>query len=120
MKDFSILFELEKQLHSSEVRSTPSKIDFLLAPNFFEIGSSGNVWNREATLKILPAENSKTKIESREYKATPLAEDVVLITYISTLLIEGKTSQEFLRSSIWRKTLGHWKMEFHQGTLKSL
>jgi hypothetical protein len=120
MNDFSIIFELERQLHSSEVRTNPSKIDLLLAPDFYEFGSSGKVWTREETLKSLQAEDGETKIESRDYKAMPLAEDVVLITYVSTRLFEGKVSQEFLRSSIWRKYLGHWKMEFHQGTLKSV
>lgn len=120
MSDFSILFELEKQLHSSEVRSDPSRIATLLCPDFYEFGSSGKVWTREAILKSLPAEDGKTKIESRDYKATSFSEDVVLVTYISVRVTEGKDTQEFLRSSIWRNHSGNWKMAFHQGTLKSL
>lgn len=119
MSDFSILFELEKQLHSSEVRSDPSRIASLLSPDFYEFGSSGKVWTREAVLKSLPTEDGKTKIESRNYRANSFSENVVLITYISMRVTEGKDSQEFLRSSIWRNYSGNWKMEFHQGTLKS-
>lgn len=120
MGNFSILFELEKQLHSSEVRSDPSRIASLLSPDFYEFGSSGKVWTREAILKNLPAEDGKTKIESRDYKASSLSEDVILVTYISVRVTEGMDSQEFLRSSIWRNHSGNWKMEFYQGTLRSV
>lgn len=120
MGNFSILFELEKQLHSSEVRSDPSRIASLLSPDFYEFGSSGKVWTREAILKNLPAEDGKTKIESRDYKASSLSEDVILVTYISVRVTEGMDSQEFLRSSIWRNHSDNWKMEFYQGTLRSV
>lgn len=44
MIDFNFLFELEKQLHSFEVRSDRAKISALLSPDFFEFGSSGKAW----------------------------------------------------------------------------
>ncbi|EEF57483.1 DUF4440 domain-containing protein [Pedosphaera parvula] len=118
MTDFSFLFELEKQSHSFEVRSSASKISLLLSPNFFEHGSSGRIWSRNEILERLPTEDGSTKIKSRDYKATPLAADVVLITYISANQEGDAISGEFLRSSIWRKNPTGWQMEFHQGTRK--
>lgn len=39
--------ELEKKLLSPEIRRTPLEIDKLLADDFFEFGSSGNVWYKK-------------------------------------------------------------------------
>ena len=119
MTDFSFLFELEKKLHSFEVRSNAQKISNLLSPDFFEFGSSGTTWTREEILSRLPTEDGKTKIQSYDYKSTPLSDKVVLITYISKRIELNGEFSEFLRSSIWRKNGEHWQMEFHQGTLKS-
>lgn len=118
MKEFEHLFELEKQLHSFEVRSNPERISQLLSQNFFEFGSSGKIWTRETILKELSSEDGITKIESSNYRATPLTSDVVLITYISTMVNPDQKQASFLRSSIWNKSHGSWKMVFHQGTPK--
>ncbi|MDB6124484.1 MAG: RNAse [Pedosphaera sp.] len=118
MPDFSFLFELEKQLHSFEVRSSASKLSSLLSPNFFEHGSSGKIWTRNDILERLPTEDGAIKIQSRDYKAIPLAADVVLITYISVSQEGDVICGECLRSSLWRKNPNGWQMEFHQGTRK--
>jgi hypothetical protein len=118
MKEFDHLFELEKELHTSEVRSNAERISQLLSLSFFEFGSSGKVWTREDILSNLPSEDGLTKIESSHYKATPLTQDVVLITYISTRIRSGQQQASSLRSSIWRKNNDFWQMEFHQGTPK--
>ncbi len=120
MNDFSFLFKLEQQLHSNEVRSDLSKMASLLSPHFYEFGASGKVWTREQTLECLHSEVGTRKIESRDFKATPFSEDVVLVTYTSVHAHEGDSPQEFLRSSIWRISSGQWQIEFHQGTLKSV
>jgi hypothetical protein len=117
MANFEFLFELEKNLHTFEVRSNAAKIASLLSPDFFEFGSSGTSWKREDILKRLPDENGNTKIESKNFKATPLTPEVVLVTYIS-IRIQASIKTEFLRSSIWRKNSDGWQMEFHQGTAK--
>lgn len=100
MKEFDHLFELERQLHTSEVRSNPERISQLLGENFFEFGSSGKIWTREAILENLPSEDGITKINSSNYQATPLTNDVVLVTYISTRVSPGQKQTSFLRSSI--------------------
>jgi len=115
MKEFDHLFELEKQLHSPEIRSSPEAISRLLSESFFEFGSSGKTWTREAVLNGLPSENETTKIESSNYEAISLAQDV-LITYVSMRVRLGQKLSSFLRSSIWRRNNGFWQMEFHQGT----
>lgn len=117
MENFEFLFELEKSLHTFEVRSKASKIGALLSPNFFEFGSSGTKWTRDEILLRLPTENEKSKIESSDFKATVLDPEIVLVTYISSRT-EPDLRTESLRSSIWRKNSTGWQIEFHQGTIK--
>lgn len=117
MQNFNFLFELEKSLHTFEVRASADKIHALLSPNFFEFGSSGISWTRQDILDRLPKEAGTTHIDSKNFQATILAQDIILVTYIS-IRIESNGETEFLRSSIWRKNQEGWQMEFHQGTVK--
>ena len=94
MKEFDQLFELQKQLHASEIRSNSEMISRLFSENFCEFGSSGKTWTRETVLKSLPTEDGTTKNESSHYKATSLAKDVVLITYDSTRLRIGQEANK--------------------------
>jgi hypothetical protein len=113
------LFDLERKLHSFEVRSNASEISNLLSPGFFEFGSSGKVWTRNDILSRLPTEDGKTKIESYDFNGIALSESSVLVTYMSKRIeLDGETS-EFLRSSVWLNINGNWQMAFHQGTPKS-
>jgi hypothetical protein len=114
-----LLFSLEKSLHGFETRSDAKELSKLLSPTFFEFGSSGRTWTREAVLSRLPTEEGKTKIDSFDYKATELTTDIVLVTYVSKHLESNGNAAEFLRSSIWRKDGENWQMEFHQGTPKA-
>ena len=106
------LFDLEKQLHSFEVRSSKSKISKLLTDDFFEFGSSGKIWSREDILSHLPTEDGQTKIESYDYKATALSDSTILVTYISKRILGETVQAEFLRSSIWQLENNEWKMKF--------
>lgn len=110
------LFELERKLHSLSVRQNAAEISALLAPEFFEFGSSGRIWSRQDILERLPQEDGGTPIESWNYQATPLSDDVVLVTYVSQRLTDGRPASQFLRSSIWRRINDVWVMAFHQGT----
>jgi hypothetical protein len=41
------LWQLEEQLLKPEIRISPANIENLLADDFFEFGSSGNVWYKK-------------------------------------------------------------------------
>lgn len=118
--NFELLFDLEKQLHSFEVRSNIHKISKLLSDDFFEFGSSGNIWTRAEILSRLPSEDGQTKIESYNFQAKILAENIVLVTYVSKRISDEVSQNEFLRSSIWLLVNNEWKMKFHQGTAKAV
>lgn len=109
------LEELERSLHRHGVRSSTRAVDELLAEDFLEIGSSGRVYDKAQITALLAAETGVLSVETDTFAFRKLAEGVVLVTYTTRITNEAET-RSALRSSIWRKTNGRWKIVFHQGT----
>jgi hypothetical protein len=113
MDNISSLKEIlrEEKLLQPDIRTSPKELTELLADEFFEFGSSGNVWYKR--------DSAETGLSVREmvlsdFEIYPLSEDVVLTTY----RVKDKTRmQNTLRSSIWKFKDGRWQMFFHQGTI---
>ncbi|WP_449540223.1 nuclear transport factor 2 family protein [Ferdinandcohnia sp. Marseille-Q9671] len=106
------LEKLEKRLLSAEVRTSPKKISELLDNDFFEFGSSGNIWFR----KDFVGESGIGLIDVslHNFEIRMLAPHIALATYI----IKDNTQTRYsLRSSIWKQVNGLWRMSFHQGTI---
>ena len=107
---------LEAALQSAAVRADSASLALLLAEEFVEFGSSGNVWTRAATLADLPAEQFTPRSIS-DFQAQLLADDVALLTYRSQRHRAGALpASASLRSSLWKWRDGRWQMAFHQGT----
>jgi len=107
---------LEAALQSRAVRADSVSLAALLADEFVEFGSSGNVWTRAATLADLPAEQFISRSIS-EFQAQLLAEDIAFVTYRSQRHAAGaQPASASLRSSLWKRRDGRWQMAFHQGT----
>nr|WP_314632135.1 nuclear transport factor 2 family protein [uncultured Janthinobacterium sp.] len=107
---------LEAALQSAAVRADSASLALLLAEEFVEFGSSGNVWTRAATLADLPAEQFTPRSIS-DFQAQLLADDVALLTYRSQRHAAGAVpASASLRSSLWKWRDGRWQMAFHQGT----
>jgi len=83
--------------------------------DFMEIGSLGQIYNKQDILDHLPKENGITW-EMENFQTKELGENFVLATY-QVKKISNETTIVSLRSSIWQKENGDWKMLFHQGTL---
>ena len=110
------LLALEAALQSQAVRSDSARLAALLADEFVEFGSSGNLWTRAATLADLPAEDFCRR-SIRDFQARLLADDVAFVTYRSERLASGALpASASLRSSLWTWRDGRWQMIFHQGT----
>ncbi|OKP92804.1 DUF4440 domain-containing protein [Paenibacillus sp. P3E] len=103
--------ELEEELLTTEVRTSPQQLSLLLADDFFEYGSSGTVWHK----KDMTGEGGAgaVKLTLSEFALHPLSEEAVLATYRTFNAVNGRNT---LRSSIWRYRDGRWQMFFHQGT----
>ncbi|MFF2459123.1 DUF4440 domain-containing protein [Peribacillus simplex] len=105
------LYQLEEKLLKSEVRKSPEELSILLKDDFFEFGSSGNIWSKNDFLGQEGA--GSVKMTLSQFDMHPLSEDTVLTTY--RIFDEDKV-EHTLRSSIWKCTNGSWQMFFHQGT----
>ena len=116
--DFIVITKQEYALHRADVRSDPARVAALLVEGFIEFGRSGTVYDRDGILKAL-ADESETgppaEISVDDVNFRRLSTDTVLMTYRSRrTTIDGERFS--LRSSIWVKQDGEWRMAFHQGT----
>ena len=112
------LAALERELLDATTRANAARVADLLADDFVEFGSSGRVWTKSATIEALAAEDSASapaRIVS-DLQVKPLGADVALVTYQIRRTEPGAAPTETLRSSIWQRTDGKWRLVFHQGT----
>ncbi len=105
------LLQLEKQLLQPEIRTSTEALADLLADDFFEFGSSGKVLYKDGSIREEGL--SPVKMTLSGFDIHPLSADIVLTTYH---ICNEVTTQHSLRSSIWKRKDGKWKMHFHQGT----
>jgi len=105
------LLEAEKALTDPEVRRSPKRVDQLLHPEFIEIGSSGDVYDRNTMIEMMTSE-APGGVVIRDFKVHLLSEDTALVTYRSI----GTSGKEARRSSIWVDEGSGWRLIHHQGT----
>jgi hypothetical protein len=108
------IYALEQALLQPEVRRSAARLNDLLAEGFREIGSSGRVYTRDDILEMLPAETGAVFTLSG-FETVQLSPDVVLATYAVSKTVDARIIRS-LRSSIWQRVDGRWRMLFHQGT----
>ncbi|THE10756.1 DUF4440 domain-containing protein [Bacillus timonensis] len=108
------LKELEEMHINNEVRKSREELDKILADDFFEIGSSGYMFNKK---ECLDSGVALTEMSLHNYEIHPLAPDVVLTTYF---IVDKTRNRNTLRSSIWKHIDGRWQLYFHQGTITPL
>ena len=106
---------LERALLQPAVRKDAGQLTQLLAEDFVEIGSVGGAFTREQVIQAL-ARESPTKWTIEDLKARLLGDGVALVTYRASRIRDGQRVDS-LRSSIWKRDAGRWRMAFHQGTL---
>ncbi|MDP5277177.1 nuclear transport factor 2 family protein [Chengkuizengella axinellae] len=108
-----IIYELECSHLKPNVRTSEKELSKIIADDYFEIGSSGNIFYRKdyASDKLSP-----DQFILSDFEMEILSEDCVLTTF--QIYNETKLMKT-LRSSIWRKRSGEWKLFFHQGTKAS-
>ncbi|QFT87609.1 hypothetical protein FIU87_03005 [Bacillus sp. THAF10] len=108
------LKELEESHTGLKVRRSREKLAEILADEFFEIGSSGYMFDRKECLETGVV---LTEMTLHNYEIYPLAPDVVLSTYF---IVDKTRNRNTLRSSIWKHINGRWQLYFHQGTISPL
>lgn len=116
-----IIYEHECELLKSEVRKSAERISELLAEDFIEFTSSGNVAFYEiGEVFQFRDDNTELNWEIKDFNVRELANDCVLAMYKLIKHDEIDERKKYsLRSSIWKYYNRQWKMIFHQGTLTS-
>ncbi|MBA2173687.1 DUF4440 domain-containing protein [Halobacillus locisalis] len=102
---------LEKSHISLEVRTSKEAMNEILADEFWEIGSSGIIYDKEYCLEqgvVL------TDMSLHHYHVQELSEGVALATY---LVVDKTRQRNTWRSSIWKFIDDRWQLYFHQGTI---
>ena len=113
----AIIRELELRLMTPSIRNDAASAGLLLADDFAEFGSSGQIYDKASVLAAL-AKDPTPPPEVRAFDCRRLADGVVLVTYRTvrpSATIGGPPTQT-LRSSVWRRTGDRWQLVFHQGT----
>lgn len=106
--------ELEERHTGLEVRKSREELDKILADDFFEIGSSGYMFDKKECLETGVV---LTEMSLHNHEIYPLSSDVVLSTYF---VVDKTRNRNTLRSSIWKFIDGRWQLYFHQGTISPL
>jgi len=116
-KTASHLRRLEESLLNPAVRRDEERLRAMLTEDFLEFGSSGRVWTRNSIIELLATEKGFFPPAIEDFLCTMLTDKVALVTY-RTVRSDGKSGEtlESLRSSIWTRQGGEWRMRFHQGT----
>lgn len=111
------LLQLEKNLLDPEFCGNFNNLDGCLAPGFMEYGQSGTVYDRDAAIRILMSaagSNNTVKKEIENFNICCLSSHAAVAHYIS--VAKGRKESRSMRTSIWVKEEGRWKLHFHQGT----
>jgi len=114
-----LLREAELELHQPSVRRDRDRAAALLHESFFEIGRSGQTYDREAILNLMASasEERSGRVSSRDFAVAELAPGVAMLTYKSAVVNDnGEQERPSMRTSIWILTPSGWKVRFHQGT----
>ncbi|MGH1551055.1 RNase H family protein [Leifsonia poae] len=108
--DEQVVARLERELLEPAVRSDASRLAELLHPSFEEIGRSGRLWGRDAIVSELADEDAL--VVDLEVLAVDRVGGEALLLTARTTDARGAT----LRSSLWVRSSGRWRLRFHQGT----
>jgi hypothetical protein len=113
---FEQLKQDEQKLHQADARKNENVLTDLLHEDFFEIGGSGNSYDRAAIIAALQSENS-AKVWSQDYELKMISEQIALLIYKAAhFAADGTLMNHSFRSSLWRFECEKWRMVFHQGT----
>ena len=108
------LQQLEPLIYAANAGATRAHFEALLAPDFWEVGASGQRYEREFVLQTLAARQANPFEQvwsTTSHELKPLASDLYLYTY--TLIQPTRVSR---RATLWRRVPQGWQMVYHQGT----
>jgi hypothetical protein len=108
-----LLLQYETNLMDPEFCRDRDGLSSLLSADFTEYGRSGRIYDRDTTIRILMNAGCRD-IKIRGFSVKCLSRDAAEVHYIASE--KGEATLKSLRTSIWIKEDGRWKLRFHQGT----
>jgi hypothetical protein len=113
----AFLQALEVEIHHPGTRSSRTRLEQLLHPDFHEVGRSGRQYDRATVIRYLAEQQSPPPTESGEFSVSQLAPGVALLAYRSAQRQEdGTLANHTLRMSVWVHGSAGWQLRYHQGT----
>ena len=113
LADQLLAFELALARHDGT--AIPGGFPSLIDADFEEFGASGRRWDRAGALALL-AVPPAADVTIEAFVAVPLGDDVVHVTFRTIARAAGVPARHALRSSVWVRRDGRWRLRFHQGT----
>jgi ribonuclease HI len=105
---------LERRLLTPAVRADAAALAALLHPEFEEVGASGRLLDRETIIQSLDTPPAPA-VAFELLSADAVGADAILLLYRSATS-EGAR----VRSSLWLRSGGSWRIRFHQATPEAL
>jgi hypothetical protein len=105
------LIEFERALATRTDPGILGGLAALIDDDFLEFGASGRRWERTDVLELL-REPAEGQLQLSDVDCSLIAADVALLTYTTT----SAERPPVLRSSLWVRRDGAWRLRFHQGT----
>ena len=116
-----ILAELiarEPIFHRLELGTTRAAFEAQTSPDFWEVGASGALYDRETVWSVLEARYADPDYaagdpwETSGFACRRIAPDTYLLTY--TLRQDQRVTR---RLTVWQRAAGQWRILYHQGTV---
>ena len=111
------LIDREPLFHRTELGTSREHFEAMTVVDFWEVGASGTVYDREAvwnTLEHRYAANEPDEWQTSDFSIRQLSDSVYLLTYV---LRQGERLTR--RATIWQRADGTWQIVYHQGTVIS-
>lgn len=104
----------EPIFHRPELGTTRADFEAMTAPDFWEVGASGQRYDREYVWSVLDERDryAEDPWRTSDFWCGRLGPDVYLLTYT---LAQGTRLTR--RSTVWERRDGRWLIRYHQGTL---
>jgi hypothetical protein len=108
----------EPIFHRLELGTTRADFEAGTVPDFWEVGASGAIYDRETVWSVLegryadPSYAANDPWETSDFACRRIAPDTYLLTY--TLRQDARVTR---RLTVWQRHDGRWRILYHQGTI---
>jgi hypothetical protein len=113
-EDKAEITRLEEAMWRGETRFNLMFQETRFAPDYFEVGRSGRVYERRQLI-FSETREIRARLPLEDLSIRLLDENTAQVTYNSHVVCDGVV-EHARRSSIWSRGKQGWVMRFHQGT----